>query len=75
MLANNIVTSVREVVGRRDAVLEFRVEVDGIVVNSVDLIRWNEAGRIIDLKVMVRSLREINLLHAQMRVMLESMRA
>ena len=75
VLANDTFTYVREVVGPRDAVLEFRVEVDGIVVNGVDMIRWNDAGRIIDFKVMVRPLKAINLLHAQMRAMLESMRA
>ena len=31
---------VREIYGERDAVLEFLVELDGIVVNGVDLIQW-----------------------------------
>lgn len=75
VLANDSFTYVREVVGPRDAVLEFRVEIDGIVVNGVDMIRWNDAGRIVDFKVMVRPLKAINLLHAQMRAMLESMQA
>lgn len=75
VLANDTFTYVREVVGPRDAVLEFRVEIDGIVVNGVDMIRWNDAGRIVDFKVMVRPLKAINLLHAQMRAMLEAMRA
>ena len=37
---------VRELVGAREAVLEFVVEIDGIEVNGVDMIRWNDAGRI-----------------------------
>jgi hypothetical protein len=74
VLANDSFTYVREVVGPRDAALEFRVEIDGIVVNGVDLIRWNDAGRITDFKVMLRPLKAVNLLHAQMRAMLESMR-
>ena len=37
-------------------------------------IRWDEAGHIIDFKVMVRPLKAVNLLHAQMRAMLESMK-
>ena len=65
---------VREVVGPHDAALEFQVEIDGISVNGIDLIRWNDAGRIIDFKVMVRPLKAVNLLHAQMRTMLESMK-
>ena len=42
--------------------------------NGVDLIRWDEAGRIVDFKVMVRPLKAVNLLHTQMRAMLESMK-
>lgn len=73
VLANDTFTYVREIAGPRDAALEFRVEIDGIVINGIDLIRWNDAGQIIDFKVMVRPLKAINLLHAQMRAMLESM--
>ncbi|MBV8063347.1 MAG: hypothetical protein JOY51_07110, partial [Nevskia sp.] len=64
---------VREVVGARDAVLEFMVEIDGIMVNGVDLIRWNEDGRIVDFKVMLRPLKAINLVHQKMGALLESM--
>jgi hypothetical protein len=74
VIANDTFTYVREVVGPRDAALEFQVEIDGIIVNGIDLIRWNDAGRIVDFKVMVRPLKAINLLHAQMRAMLESMK-
>lgn len=63
---------VREVVGESDAVLEFAAEVDGIQVNGVDMIHWNEAGEIADFKVMIRPLKAINLMHALMRQMLES---
>jgi hypothetical protein len=66
---------VREVVGERDAVLEFVTKVDGIVVNGVDMIRWNDEGKIIDFKVMVRPLKAIQKLHAQMAAMLESMKS
>jgi hypothetical protein len=74
VLANDSFRYVREVVGARDAALEFQVEIDGVSVNGVDLIRWDEAGRIVDFKVMIRPLKAVNLLHAQMRAMLESMR-
>jgi len=33
---------VREIVGPSDAMLEFETEIDGIVVNGVDLIKWSE---------------------------------
>ena len=74
VIANDTFRYVREIIGPRDAALEFQVEIDGISVNGIDLIRWNEAGRIVDFKVMVRPLKAVNLLHAQMRAMLESMK-
>ena len=63
---------VREVVGPRDAVLEFQVEIDGVTVNGVDMIRWNEEGRITDFKVMIRPLKAINLSHQKMGAMLQA---
>lgn len=65
---------VREVVGTHDAVLEFMTEMDGISVNGVDMIRWNDAGRIVDFKVMIRPLKAIQKVHAQMGTMLEAMK-
>ena len=62
----------REVHGAHDAVLEFEVEIDGIQVNGVDMIRWNDAGRIVDFKVMVRPLKAIQLIHAKMAAMLQA---
>jgi len=64
---------VREVVGESDAMLEFTVEVQGVHVNGVDMIRWNADGQIVDFKVMVRPLKAINLLHGLMRQMLDQM--
>ncbi len=70
VFGNDSFRYVREVVGARDAVLEFEVEVDGIQVNGVDMIRWNDEGRIVDFKVMVRPLKAINLIHEKMAAML-----
>ena len=66
---------VREIVGAHDAVLEFVTEIDGITVNGVDLIRWNDAGRIVDFKVMLRPLKAVNLIHQKMGEMLQRMAA
>jgi hypothetical protein len=63
---------VREIVGPTDAMLEFETEIDGIGVNGVDLIRWNEAGQIVDFKVMIRPLKAINLIHQRMAAMLQA---
>ncbi|MES2715246.1 MAG: nuclear transport factor 2 family protein [Pseudomonadota bacterium] len=64
----------REIVGSHDAVLEFSTEIDGILINGVDLIRWNDAGQITDFKVMVRPLKAINLLHQKMGAMLDRLK-
>jgi len=63
---------VREIVGTHDAVLEFQVEIDGIEVNGIDMIRWNEEGRIIDFKVMIRPLKAIDVVHRRMAAMLQA---
>jgi len=64
---------VKEIVTAEHAVLEFTCEVDGIVVNGVDIMTFDEAGKIIEFKVMVRPLKAVNLMHARMRAMLETM--
>jgi len=65
----------REVVQDRHAVLEFQTEIDGVIVNGVDMIEWNEAGQIIDFKVMVRPLKAVNAIHGAMGQMLEAFKA
>lgn len=54
----------------RSAVLEFGCVIDGIRINGVDMIWWNEAGLITRFKVMVRPLKAINMLHQKMGEML-----
>lgn len=65
---------VREIEGASEAVLEFETEVDGVLVNGVDLIKWNDAGQIVEFKVMLRPLKAINVIHQRMAVMLQSER-
>jgi len=64
---------VREVVGESDAVLEFTAEVNGIIINGVDMVHWNAEGKIDDFKVMIRPLKAVNLLHGLMKQMLGQM--
>lgn len=71
VLFNETFRYVRELSGPRDAVLEFDVVIDGITVNGIDMIRWNEQGRIVDFKVMIRPLKAINLIHQKMAAMLQ----
>ncbi len=70
VLVNESFQYVREVSSNRDAVLEFQVEIDGISVNGVDMIRWDDAGKIVDFKVMLRPIKAINLIHQKMAALL-----
>jgi hypothetical protein len=56
------------------AMLEFETTVDGKYVNGVDIMRCNDAGRIVEFRVMIRPLQAINLVHAQMKATLERMK-
>jgi hypothetical protein len=61
---------VREIVGPSDAVLEFETEIDGIMVNGVDILKWNASGKVTEFKVMIRPLKAINVIHERMAAML-----
>jgi len=63
----------KEVVTPQHAVLEFVCEIDGISVNGVDIMSFDADGKINEFKVMVRPLKAINLLHAKMGEMLETL--
>lgn len=73
VLINSSFHYVREVIGESDAVLEFVVMVDGIEINGVDMISWDEAGRITDFKVMLRPMKAIEMVRGKMASMLESL--
>lgn len=66
LLNNGTFRYVNEWCGERSAVLEFEAEVSGISINGVDMIFWNDDGKIERFKVMIRPLKAINLLHELM---------
>lgn len=41
----------QEIVCQSDAMLKFETVVDGVLVNGVDLIKWNGAGQFVECKV------------------------
>ena len=65
----------KEVVAGDTAVLEFETTVAGKYVNGVDIIRCNDEGRIVEIRVMIRPLQAINLVHAQMAAALARMKS
>jgi hypothetical protein len=56
--------------GDKSVIVEFKSEVEGIVINGIDMIDFDENGLITHFKVMVRPLKALNLLHRKMGEML-----
>lgn len=75
VLANDSFRYTKEIVDAPHAVLEFETVMDGIKVNGIDMITWNDKGEITEFKVMVRPLKAINLVHAKMGEMLNAMKS
>jgi len=72
VLGNDSFRYVREVVEGNDALLEFTAEIDGIHINGIDLITFDDAGKIQDFKVMVRPLKAVNKLWEMMAAQLQA---
>ena len=62
---------VRELVDGQNVMLEFTCVLDGIQVNGVDIIRFDEAGKIADFKVMIRPIKAVNKVWEMMAAQLE----
>ena len=65
---------IKEVVHGNHACLEFETEMNGVYVNGIDLITWDENDKIIEFKVLVRPLQAVNTLHEQMGRMLDKLK-
>ena len=75
VLGNDSFSYVREIVDGNDALLEFTCEIDGIKINGIDLIRFDDAGKIKDFKVMIRPLKAVNKLWEMMAGQLQAAQA
>ena len=65
---------IKEVVHGNHACLEFETEMNGVYVNGIDLITWDENDKIIEFKVLVRPLQAVNTLHEHMGRMLDKLK-
>jgi len=52
------------------AVLEFAAEVDGITVEGVDILHWNDEGKLTSVKVMMRPFKALQTVIAKMAELL-----
>ena len=66
---------VKEVVTGNTACLEFETEMNGIYVNGIYLITWDQDNKIIEFKVIVRPLQAVTTLHAMMGKMLDKLKS
>ena len=65
----------KEVLDGKQAILEFETQIDGKYINGVDIITFNDEGKISEFKVMIRPLQAVNIIHMQMQKMLDQFKA
>jgi len=73
VIANDDFKYVKEIVSGHQACLEFTTKIDDIIVNGVDIITFNEEGRITEFKVMVRPLKGMMVLKDKMFELMQKM--
>ncbi|MGZ6778740.1 MAG: nuclear transport factor 2 family protein [Mycobacterium sp.] len=56
--------------GDRSAILEFAATIEGKYVNGIDMLHWNDAEKIVAVKVMVRPLKGLQALMPKMAELL-----
>lgn len=66
IIANDSFRYVREISDQHQCVLEFVTEIDGVTVEGVDLLTFTETGKLKALKVMVRPLQGMTIVHQKM---------
>lgn len=55
----------------RSAILEFAATIDGIYINGIDMIHWNDRGQIVAVKVMLRPLKALQTIMPAMAELLQ----
>jgi predicted nicotinamide N-methyase len=73
VLVNDHWRYVRELVDGRHAGLEFMTELEGTVINGIDLITFDDDAHIVDFKVMVRPFRAVEKLRDEMTKMVAAL--
>mgnify|MGYP003314006032 FL=1 len=63
----------KEIHDGMNSVLEFETYIDEISVNGVDIIEWNEEGKIVNFKVMIRPFKAVQKVQQKMVEALESL--
>lgn len=61
----------KQILSGNEAALEFETTMDGTSVNGVDIITCDDEAMITEFRVMIRPLQAVNVVHEQMKAMLE----
>ena len=62
----------KEIIGNQQIMLEFTNVIEGVLINGVDIVSYNEDNQITEFKVMVRPLQGMQKIHQKMMEMLEN---
>lgn len=73
MFEGNDFHYVKEIIGSNEAMLEFNATIDGILVDGVDIITWNNDEKITEFKVMIRPFTAVEKVGEKMKALLEEM--
>ena len=64
---------IKEIADGNHVILEFESKIEGKYINGIDMITFDDDGKITEFKVMIRPLQAINTMHAKMKAMLDKM--
>ena len=73
IIGNENFKYVREVCDDENAMLEFVTEIKGISVEGIDMIKFTKEGKLKEIKVMIRPLKAVNIVHQKMGEYLQKM--
>lgn len=71
VLSNDQFTYVKKIETNEHAVLEFETEIDGVKIDGIDMITFDNEGLITEFKVMLRPLQAVRKVHEKMGEMLD----
>lgn len=66
IIANDDFEYVKELSNANYTVLEFKTIIDGVSIEGVDILTFNEENKLVDLKVMIRPLKAVQIVHQKM---------
>ena len=74
IIANEHFKYIREVSNDEHTMLEFSTVIDGVSVEGVDMLTFDSEGKLLDIKVMIRPLQAVNIVHQKMGEFLAKMK-